>query len=202
MIKNLVFDFGKVLVDYDFSYIVDTFFEDKDELKKFKSLIVSDEFIDKCDKEDVPFSELIRQQQEKYPQWKNQLQRFHDRYVDFVLGEVSGMRDLLTELKAEGYRLYGITNWCSVVHEVMKRYPEIFSLLDGRIISSEEHLLKPDVAIYHRFLERYELLADECLFTDDKEANIEGAKAAGIHAILFRNAQQYKEDLNLFLSKQ
>lgn len=202
MIKNLVFDFGKVLVDYDFSYIVDTFFEDKDELKKFKSLIVSDEFIDKCDKEDVPFSELIRQQQEKYPQWKNQLQQFHDRYVDFVLGEVPGMRILLAELKAEGYRLYGITNWCSVVHEVMKRYPEIFSLLDGRIISSEEHLLKPDVAIYHRFLEQYELLADECLFTDDKEANIEGAKAAGIHAILFRNAQQYKEDLNLFLSKQ
>ena len=194
MIKNLVFDFGKVLVDYDFIHIIRTFFTDKQQEQEFVRLFTSDSFIDRCDKEDVPFIETIRDMQQHYPQFKVQAQAFHDHYADFVTGEVPGMHEVLSTLKAEGYKLYGLTNWCSVVHEVMRRY-DIFSLLDGQLISSEEHLIKPDPAIYLRFCEKFQVKPQECLFTDDKPKNIYGAQSIGMHAILFQNASQYVQEL-------
>lgn len=198
MVKNLIFDFGRVLVDYDFESLVDTFFDDKQQLGAFKKVIVSDEFINQLDRELVPFAEFISQTQRQYPQWRTELQLFHDQYLDFVTGEVPGMRDLLLQFKSEGYRLIGLTNWNSVVYDVIRKF-DILQILDGQIISSEEHLLKPEEAIYLRLLERFGLNAEECLFTDDKPANILGAQKVGIRGIVFQNAKQYQRELKKIL---
>jgi HAD superfamily hydrolase (TIGR01509 family) len=66
-------------------------------------------------------------------------------------------------------------------------------LLDGWVISSEEHLIKPDVAIYRRLCEKFNLLPEECLFTDDKQVNIDGAMRAGMQAVLFTDAHTFAE---------
>lgn len=195
MIKNLVFDFGKVLVDYDFMPILDSFFgEDKEKEKEFCALFLSKEFIDECDKEEIPFRDFIQKTQDEHRQFADALQLFYDRYADFVTGEIPGMGLLLSELKSSGFNLYGITNWCSKVYEVIERYP-IFKLLDGYVISSEEHLLKPEKAIYECLCNRFSLLPEECLFTDDKIENVEGAKVAGMNAVLFKNAEDYHAHL-------
>ncbi len=198
MIKNLVFDFGKVLVDYSFDRIVDTFFNDEKELKAFKKVILSPEFIDKCDKEDIPFADIVKEAQQQYPQWAAQLQTFHDRYLDFVIGEMPGMRDLLTRYRNKGYKLYGLSNWCSVVYDVMRKF-DILQMLDGYVVSSDVHLIKPYPEIYRYLLNRFSLKAEECVFADDKLPNVEGARAVGMKAILFKNAQQYEEELKPLL---
>lgn len=194
MIKNLVFDFGKVLVDYSFDRIVDTFFTDEAELKAFKQVILAHEFIDQCDKEDIPFAEIIRQAQHTYPQWEHELQLFHDNYLNFVIGEVPGMRSLLTRYREQGYKLYGLSNWCSVVHDVIRKF-DILQMLDGYVVSSEVHLIKPSAEIYQCLLVRFQLKADECVFADDKMPNVLGARAVGMKAILFKNATQYEQEL-------
>lgn len=201
MIKYLVFDFGKVLVDYDFMHIIDEFFTDKADEEEFCKLFTTPEFIDSCDKEDIPFIEIIRNMQAKHPKFAMQAQIFYDRYVDFVTGEVAGMRDVLNEMRSRGYKLYGLTNWCSKVHEVMKKF-DILTLLDDRIISSEEHLLKPDVAIYKRLCEKFNIKPEECVFTDDKAVNVVGAISAGMHGIVFQNAKQYKRELEVLLTEE
>ena len=194
MIKNLVFDFGKVLVDYSFDRIVDTFFTDEAELKAFKQVILAPEFIDQCDKEDIPFAEIIRQAQHTYPQWEHELQLFHDNYLNFVIGEVPGMRSLLTRYREQGYKLYGLSNWCSVVHDVIRKF-DILQMLDGYVVSSEVHLIKPSAEIYQCLLHRFQLKADECVFADDKMPNVLWARAVGMKAILFKNATQYEQEL-------
>lgn len=194
MIKNLVFDFGKVLVDYSFDRIVDTFFTDEAELKAFKQVILAPEFIDQCDKEDIPFAEIIRQAQHTYPQWEHELQLFHDNYLNFVIGEVPGMRSLLTRYREQGYKLYGLSNWCSVVHDVIRKF-DILQMLDGYVVSSEVHLIKPSAEIYQCLLHRFQLKADECVFAVDKMPNVLGARAVGMKAILFKNATQYEQEL-------
>ena len=50
MIKNLIFDFGRVLVDYDFFHIIDTMFTDKEAEQEFCSIFVTNTFIDRCDR--------------------------------------------------------------------------------------------------------------------------------------------------------
>ena len=194
-IKNLVFDFGKVLVDYDFIPVMKAFFKD-DTLREeeFRKIFISDEFIDECDREVIPFAEIIRNRQMQHPELADALQYFYDHYTDFVIGEMPGMRDMLTWLKSQGFRLYGLTNWCSRVHEVMEKY-DIFKLLDGEVISSEEHLLKPQPEIYQRLCQRFGLIPEESLFADDKDVNVEGARAIGMKAVKFVDATTYARDL-------
>lgn len=200
MIKNLIFDFGKVLVDYDFFHTIKKYFASEADLQEFAQLFTSIEFLNRCDREDIPFHDLIREQQQLYPKFAYQLQKFYDEYVQFVTGEVPGMRDLLTRLHAEGYRLYGLTNWCSKVHEVMENW-EILRMLDGVVISSDEKLIKPDVAIYLRLCQKYDLNPTECLFTDDKAINVDGARLAGMQGIVFCDAQQFEAELRALISQ-
>ncbi|MBQ6079681.1 MAG: HAD family phosphatase [Muribaculaceae bacterium] len=194
MIKNLIFDFGKVLVCYDFPVFLKTIIDDEEECRRFEALVCSEEFVSRCDLGKDSFIDIIRECQEKYPHWKNQLQEYYDRQLDVVTVEMPGMRDLLTRLKANGYRLYGLTNWSNVVYDVIEKF-DILNMMDDRLISSEELLIKPDVAIYDRMCEKFGLIKEECLFTDDRQANIDGARAAGMPAVLFTDARQYEEDL-------
>lgn len=199
MIKNLIFDFGKVLVDYDFFHTIRRYFQSEEELQEFGVLFTSIEFLNQCDKEEIPFLEIIRQAQREHPKFEFQLQKFYEEYTQFVTEEIPGMKTLLQKLREEGFRLYGLTNWCSKVHEVMKEW-DIFSLLDGEVISSDVKLIKPDVAIYHCLCDKYALNPAECLFTDDKAINVEGARLAGMQGIVFQNAEQFQRDLRKLLS--
>ena len=197
MIKNLIFDFGKVLVCYDYPSFLMTIFNDEDECRRFAEVVCSEEFVQRCDLGKESFIDLIKECQMNYPHWKRQLQEFYDRQLDAMTVEMPGMRDLLTRLKANGYRLYGLTNWSDAVYDVIEKF-DILQMMDDRLISSEELLIKPDVAIYDRLCEKFGLVKEECLFTDDKQANIEGAKAAGLHAVLFTDAQTFEEDLKKY----
>ena len=61
----------------------------------------------------------------------------------------------------------------------MQRF-EIFNLIEDRVLSCEEHLLKPDAAIYRCALQRFGIEADETVFVDDRADNVAGAQAVGI----------------------
>lgn len=194
MIKNLIFDFGKVLIDYDFSLTANRFFQNSEDGEEFFRIFSEPKFIEKCDLEFEPFDEIIDEAKIQYPQYAEALQLFTVHYADFVTGEIPGMKELLTRLKNEGFKLYGLTNWCSKIRKIMEIY-DIFDLLDGSIISAEEHLIKPDPAIYLRLCEKFHLNPSECLFTDDKSENIEGAKKVGMQGIVFVSAEQYEKEL-------
>ncbi len=201
MIKNLIFDFGKVLVDYDFERFLGLFIADPDNRKKFLLTICNQEMVNRCDKGDETFEQIVEEQKRLYPQWREELQAFHDRQTEAVTGEVKGMYSLLSKLKKEGYRLYGLTNWSNAVYDVMKCYSRIFGLLDGQVISSEEHVIKPAPAIYQRLFDRYRLDPCECLFTDDKPENVKGGMAMGMRGIVFKDARQYEHDLRAATGK-
>lgn len=194
MIKNLIFDFGKVLIDYDFSLTANRFFQNSEDGEEFFRIFSEPKFIEKCDLEFEPFDEIIDEAKIQYPQYAEALQLFTVHYADFVTGEIPGMKELLTQLKDEGFKLYGLTNWCSKIRKIMEIY-DIFDLLDGSIISAEEHLIKPDPAIYLRLCEKFHLNPSECLFADDKPENIEGAKKVGMQGIVFVSAEQYEKEL-------
>lgn len=196
MIKNLIFDFGNVLVAYDFMAFFDRYFgDDKERERKFAEKYISPEYLDIYDRELVPFSETIEQLKKCDPEMSEGLQYLYEHYADIVTGEMPGMKDLLKSLKEKGYRLYGLTNWSSSVYKVLDRYSDLFGLLDGRVISSEEKMIKPEKEIFLRLCEKYSLRPDECLFTDDRPVNVEGAKAAGMESVVFTDTDSYIREL-------
>lgn len=194
MIKNLIFDFGKVLVDYDYSILLNKFFDDSAEKARFAEAILCKEFVDKVDKGETSFLDLVYEAQKMFPMWKEQIMYFYEGQIDLITGEMPGMRELLVRLKGLGFRLYGLTNWSAVVYDVMEKFP-ILKMMDDRLISSEEKLIKPDPAIYRRLFEKFNLVPQECLFTDDKVANVEAAIAEGMEAVVFQNTAQYEAEL-------
>ena len=195
MIKNIIFDFGRVLVDYQFRKRVDSWGMSASEMADFETSILSMEWVLKIDKGEKPFGAYIDELKGLYPHIAPYFQRFHDEFELFITGQIPGMYELLQELKENGYKLYGLTNWSDSIYPILKKYP-IFQLLDGMLISSEEKLIKPDVAIYNRLFEKFNLKPEECIFIDDNSKNVEGSEKAGMKAILFLGAEDCRQKIN------
>ena len=62
---------------------------------------------------------------------------------------------------------------------------DLVDAFDVVFCSAEIGLAKPDVAIYHHAAEVLRVEPAECFFTDDRPDNVEGARAAGMHAEVF-----------------
>ena len=200
MIKNLVFDFGKVLVDYDIESFFRSLFEREEDLLQFAAMTEREHFVNRLDKGEQNTAELTAELSAKYPRFAWHLQQFHDRHMEIIIGEIEGMRNLINEYRAKGYGIYGLTNWSEAVYEVRDRY-DILQMMDGTLISSEEKLIKPDPAIFRRFCEKFSLNPGECLFTDDRPENIEGARSIGMSAIHFLNPSQFSSELRAALGE-
>ena len=196
MIKNLIFDFGKVLVDYDFEAFFRKYIPDPERCLAFTPVIYNEKLQQILDREERPFEVIMEEWIEQNKQYESEIRFFNEHYPEIVTNEVEGMRELLTQLKAEGFKLYGLTNWCSKVHHTMAQFP-IFKLLDGQIISSEEKVIKPEPEIYQRLFNKFNLKPEECLFVDDRAENIEGGRRLGMDGIVFKNAKQFERELRM-----
>ncbi|HTJ73134.1 MAG TPA: HAD family phosphatase [Verrucomicrobiae bacterium] len=72
---------------------------------------------------------------------------------------------------------------------------ELKNLFEVVVLSSEVGVTKPGVAIYQLTASRLGLLPEECLMIDDIAVNVEGAKAAGMQAVQFKDIQQCKQEV-------
>ncbi len=89
--------------------------------------------------------------------------------------------------KQEGHTLYVLSNWDRESFDIMQQYyPSIFGangLFKGIMLSSEAHTLKPHPSIYKHLLTVFNLQADDTVFLDDLQINIDAAEQEGIHGI-------------------
>ncbi|UCG23765.1 MAG: HAD family phosphatase [Chloroflexota bacterium] len=73
-------------------------------------------------------------------------------------------------------------------------YP-IADAFDLIVVSAEEHIMKPELEIYFRTLERLGRPADEAVFVDDSPTNVAAAREAGMKSVLFHPALDLKSEL-------
>lgn len=193
MIKNLIFDFGGVLVDYNSHRIFDRYFGDESKAEWFRNNVILNDLVKHLDiGED--FDECIKKAQEAYPDYSEAISLYDSCYYEMDGGEIPGMFELLSTLSTNEYEIYGLTNWSYKVYKIIKKH-QIFSLLKGYVISSEVYMLKPDPNIYIHLTEKFSINPHECLFIDDKINNVKGAEAVGMFGVRFISSQQLIEDL-------
>ena len=94
------------------------------------------------------------------------------------------MAPLLEQCHAVGLELYLVSNASRRQPEYWPRVPGS-QLFGGTVISACHRCVKPQAAIYRIALEQFRLRPEECLFNDDMEQNIQGARAVGIPGFLF-----------------
>lgn len=93
--------------------------------------------------------------------------------------------ELLQRLKPK-YHLILVSN-CDIVRFefIRKKFPEI-GIFDGRVLSYELGLMKPDPRVYQEALSLARAEPSDCVFIDDMAENVEGAAALGINGILYK----------------
>ncbi|MBQ1252812.1 MAG: HAD family phosphatase [Alistipes sp.] len=194
MIKNVVFDFGGVLVDWNPHHLYDGYFGSEQQATWFLENICLYSWNLQMDG-GKPFAEGVAELTTQHPEWAEAIGIYHTRWSEMIGGEIEGTAELVRRLKEAGYGVYGLTNWSMETYPIIRDRYEVFSLFDGVVVSGEEHLLKPDRRIYECLLDRYALKAAESVFLDDNADNVAGAEAAQMSAIRFENALQAEREL-------
>jgi len=106
---------------------------------------------------------------------------------------------LLKDLHAQNINLYCLTNMSEEFFQYLSKHHDFWDLFKHITVSARVKLLKPDPRIYHYVLDHNHLLADETILIDDIKENIESAIKTGLHGILFLDIEDCKKNLNLIL---
>ena len=193
-VTTIILDFGAVLVDWNPHRMLDKYFGSIEKADWFIKNVCTSEWNTEMDG-GKPFAQGIAERSAIYPEYAADIQAYYDRWIEMIGGEIPGMREMVAELKAKGYKLYGLTNWSAETFCLVRNEFPVFGLLDGMLVSGEEHLLKPSPEIFQRLVDRFGLTPSECLFIDDNAANVEGSIAFGIPAVRFFGVDSLREDL-------
>ena len=200
MIKNVIFDFGCVLVYWSQHNLYDTHFGSKEKTDWFVDNICTWEWNNQTDL-GKSFAESVAEKVAEYPEWETEIRMYWERWEDMLNGEVPGMKEWICELKNAGYKVYGLSNWSHETFPMVKDKYEAFSMMDGIVMSGQELIAKPDLRIYKILLERYGLKAEECVFIDDRKENIEAGEQVGIRGIIFEDCEQVKQAFHVLNQK-
>lgn len=194
MIKNIIFDIGAVLVDWNPRYLYRDVMQSEAEIEKFLAEVCTSEWNHTLDL-GRPWADARAEKVSQFPQYEDMIDLYWDRWLDMFSGPIHETVDILMDLKQRGYPVYGLTNWNDVKFQVAIQEFPFLRLFDGRIVSGEVNLAKPDPEIYKLLLDTYKLNPRECLFIDDRIENVTAARDLGIEAVQFISPRQLEQDL-------
>ncbi len=200
-VNNIVFDFGGVLLDWNPRYLYQTYFKEREEMEFFLSNICTDAWNAEQDGGRL-FEDGIRELVAAYPDYKEAIGLFWDKWECMLKGELTESVRLLKQLKDFGYGIYGLTNWSAETIGVAYSRYDFFKLFDGIVVSGEEGVIKPNPRIYEILLSRYGLSAESTLFIDDNPANIEAARRLNFKTVLFDNIDSVRSQVSDILGKK
>ena len=143
-----------------------------------------------------PFTEAAAQLSEAFSAYAHLIAAWGDRFGETISGPMPGVHDIVAELGEAGVPLFAITNFSAdfwtPFHAQERTF---FDRFRDIVVSGEVKLLKPDPAIYHLALDRFGLRAQDALFIDDRQINVDGAEAVGMRAQLFTTAKALRQRL-------
>lgn len=193
-IKNIIFDFGGVLIDWNPRYLYRDVFHDEVEMEFFLEKICGPDWNLKQDA-GRSFEEATKELVDKFPHYESEIRNYYSNWTKMIGGAIEENVALLEDLK-DRYRLFGLTNWSAEAFPIVFNEYPFFEEFEGIVVSGTEKMIKPDARIYQLLLTRYGLRANESLFIDDNQENIYAADRLGFNTI------NLKENVNLKIEFQ
>ncbi|WP_312818375.1 HAD family hydrolase [Kaistella carnis] len=190
-IKNIIFDFGGVVMDWDPRYFFKDHFNDDEKMEHFLKNIATDEWNAEQDRGRT-LAEGTEIQVAKHPEWEKEIRAYYDNWTTMLKSDIPHNVEVLRKLEHSNYELFGLTNWSAETFPYALENYDFFKIFEGKIVvSGTEILIKLDPAIWEVLLNRYQIKAKESVFIDDNAKNIEVAKSLGFICI------HIKEDTDL-----
>ncbi len=110
------------------------------------------------------------------------------------------MISLMASLRSEGYKMGLLTNNVREWEHRWRAMAPIEEIFEVVVDSAFVGMRKPDPEIYELTVSRLGVPAEECLFVDDLKRNCEAAAAAGMTAIVYRDAEQAAAEIRAALN--
>ena len=183
MIRHIVFDIGGVLMRFDSRALAAAFAPAGEEGLLHREMFEGTDWLS-MDRGGDEGQALARVQSRLPERLRPSAARLLAEW-DRLLEPIGETNDLARRLAETGYDLYILSNFSLRYYALRERIPA-WPLIRGAVISSEEHLLKPDTEIYRRLYSRFGLAPEECFFIDDSNVNIEAAGWTGMHGCQYR----------------
>lgn len=201
-IRNIIFDLGGVLIDWNPRYVYRQIFQTEAEIDYFLTHICRSDWNHQQDA-GRSLAEATEELVAQHPEWEREIRAFYGRWEEMLGGPLVETVELLDALRRSGsYRLLALTNWSAETFPVALARYDFLQWFEGIVVSGVEKLAKPDERIYRLLLERYGLEASESLFIDDNPPNVAAAEGLGIRAIRFHSPMQLREELAALLVKR
>jgi FMN phosphatase YigB (HAD superfamily) len=197
MIPIIVFDLGKVLVDFDYSIAarriaarstqppenLDAFLSSSPALVQFETgLVTRQEFFD---------------QVRSATGFLGDIHEFGGMFAD-IFTEMPPMIELHAELRRRGFKTYIFSNTNDLAIEHIRRNFPFFQNFDGYIFSYEVKAMKPDEPIYKALESMTGRRGAEILYIDDRPENVEAGAVRGWRTILYETPEQTRAALKAF----
>lgn len=189
MIKNLVFDFGNVLIEWNPAKILATFVEE--DRKRIKAAIFDSGFWAQTDTGQLTLEVAIQAAQ-------TLLDSSYSATVEAIFTHWYETVDVYHQLQEKifewaqlGYGIYILSTTSEIFYAVENAgLLPMTKVLTGKILFYEVGCAKPDKSIYQKLLAQYALQANQCVFIDDLQINLDAAKSLGFETILATSEQQ------------
>lgn len=195
MIKNIVFDMGGVIVDYDTERFLRTHFAPEHRALVNENVFLSNEWRE-ADRGTYSAEEALEIMCSRLPENLRDETRKMVLEREKEMPPIEKMYPVVRELKESGYKIYLLSNCPSWFNDFKKSVPA-FEFFDGFLISAYCHAIKPDEKIYRIFFDTFSLTPQECFFIDDSAANIEAAEKLGMsgHCFFDKDIEKLKENM-------
>lgn len=184
MVKNIVFDIGDVILNFDFNRVVDKYTSDPQDKEFILNNILNTKdwqgftLIDKGYLTiDEAITIVLKNTNHKKDELITKVFKHYFLYCHFN----EQVLDLIKRLKTR-YKIYLLSNINEYTFNFIKD-SGLFERVDGYILSFQVHQVKPEEEIYKNLIHKYNIKAYESLFIDDTQDNIKTAKNLGFEAI-------------------
>lgn len=194
MIKNIIFDLSEVIISgyHGIEHRIEQ-----------KYNIPAQEFKNRKRETVTIFFQLMRGNLTEEEYWKKFLEgtnwditveELKSTIREYMNQPIEGTMELIKKLKGK-YRLILLSDHVREWMDYLQEKNQDIKIFDQVILSYKIGSLKCDEQTFKQVLKQTQIMANETLFIDDLEININRAEEAGIHGILFQNANQLKEEL-------
>ena len=198
MIKNIIFDVGNVLVEYNPDGLMRRLGFDEETLQAVNQAVFQNELWNESDRGVLSPEELLEAFIANNPAYEKEIRQVIDAVGD-TISLMPYAVEWVKGLKERGYHLYILSNYAEYTYEKTSHKMEFLPYMDGVVFSYRCKLIKPEKEIYEYICKTYELKPEESVFLDDRKDNVEAARNMGMHGIVFENYAQGSETLEQLL---
>ena len=195
-IKNVIFDLGGVLIDWNPEYVyLDVFNGDREKMKWFFDEICTMDWNENQDA-GYPLQQATEERVKLFPEYEEWIRTYYGRWEEMLGKQIDGTVTILKQLiDNPNYKVVALTNWSAETFPIALERFDFLHWFEGIVVSGTEKMRKPFNEIYELTLNRFNIEASKSLFIDDNARNIEAAKKMGINTIRFNNPTQLKSEL-------